>query len=184
MSEQEQHIRIRPTALFAGIGLLSLGIFFFIVGIQYESDYLELSERGETILADVTDVDRTQEGTDTYFKLHYEFTIEGERYTRTDITGRDDQWIEVTEAEWEEASSTGTIPVAYLPEDPTVNWPEEATGDPLTIGYVTEGLGASMLALFLGLIARTATEYKRVRKGGQVSAEDCIMVELREPKAA
>lgn len=173
-------IRIRRTAIFAGLALAGLGIFFFFVGVQYESDYLALSDGGETVLARVTDVERVEEGSDTFYKLHYEFEVDGETYTRTDITGQADQWIEVSKAAWEEANSTGTIPVHYLSEDPTVNWPEQAVGDPLTIGYVTEGLGAAMLALFLGLIARAATEYRRVKKEGAEVTDDCVTVELKE----
>jgi hypothetical protein len=35
-----------------------------------------------------------------------------------------------------------------------------------------------MLALFLGLIARTAAEYKKLREHGVDSADECIMVEF------
>lgn len=184
MSDNDQTIRMRTPAIFAGIGLATLGIFFFIVGIQYESDYLALAKEGETALATVTDVEETTEGDDTYYKLHYEFELDGETYTRTDITGQDDQWIEVSKAAWDEANSTGTIPVAHLPSDPSVNWPEQAVGSPMTIGYVTEGLGAGMLVMFLGLIARSATEYRRLRHDGVEASDDCIMLEMREAKDA
>lgn len=180
----EDRIRIKHSAIAAGLGLATLGIFFFFVGIQYESDHVALSERGETTLAEVTAVDQEKEGSDTYYRLQYEFKVDGESYTRTDITGETDQWIELSKAAWDEANSTGTIPVHYLPEDPAVNWPEQAIGDPLRIGYVTEGLGAAMIALLLGLIARMAAEYRRVKTKGAEAATDCIMVEVKEESAS
>lgn len=176
----DERIRFKHSAIAAGLGLATLGIFFFVVGIQYEADYVALNERGETTLARVEAVEQQKEGSDTYYRLRYEFEVDGASYTRTDITGQTDQWIELSRAAWDEANSTGRLPVHYLPDDPSVNWPEQAIGDPLMIGYVTEGLGAAMIALLLGLIARMAAEYHRVKTRGADDATDCIMVEVEE----
>jgi hypothetical protein len=53
-------------------------------------------------------------------------------------------------------------------------------GDEGRIAYVTEGLGAAMIALLLGLIGRAAAEYRRASSG---EADDYMMVDVREEEA-
>jgi hypothetical protein len=53
-------------------------------------------------------------------------------------------------------------------------------GDEGRIAYVTEGLGAAMIALLLGLIGRTAAVYRRASSG---EVDDYMMVDVKEEEA-
>ena len=74
--------------------------------------------------ARVTDSRVTEEDTGTVYAVKYAFTAaDGQTYTASETLTGPDIWISLDEPVWNEVVERGTLPVIYVPADPSTNRP-------------------------------------------------------------
>jgi Tfp pilus assembly protein PilF len=123
------------------------------LGLSALYDNYELSRRGATLEANVTDtqVEKASGNRETYH-VKYRFTLDGGKtwYSCSDRTGRHDLWCGVTAEQWRLTQVTQRVAVTYLPDRPWTNHPVYGTisiYDPMA--GVLAGIGPWAVAALL-----------------------------------
>ena len=135
--------------LIAGAIYGVLGLVFLVFGSMDLYRVVELRDHAALTLGRVTAKD-TARTHGRGFNIRYEFVVAGATYTPTDLFGRRNLWFSLPRYRWTRISPGDELPVRYLPEDPSINRPADATsGMPDAVAAVLVGA----VAVAIGSIA-------------------------------
>ncbi len=109
------------------IGLILFFFALFLLNLVSFIQEVKLSTGAIFDIAEITDrrvhTVESRRGKWTDYEVKYKFDVNGESYTYSDSTGRDDLWAALQSAEWEDSKNTGTLSVLYNPKKPWINRP-------------------------------------------------------------
>jgi hypothetical protein len=151
---------LRAVLVFLGI---PLGIALVVFGGVSALNAASLQSQGKVVQATITQSQKDDQGAP---EIRYEFRLSNGAtvYSHGDETGRRNLWVNVSEA-----PSGKTVEVRYLPSNPWVNLPANATSNPLQSSLVALGVGV-VLVLMGGLLLISDIRSRRRKKATQGSA--------------
>jgi hypothetical protein len=163
---------IAPLSGLQALGVLALCAFcglgggaITFLGSSALVNAAALTAMGATTDGVVTDA-RVMRGSRSglSYEVRYAFTVEGERYTAEDETGRTNLWESLyDEPTWQAANATRRIQIQYLPSNPHVNRPLAGTGASFG-GDQAAGLCLGLALLLPSLLIALATMRGQVRR--------------------
>ena len=131
--------------ILIGLVLLVGGAVFIVVAVNQKNEDARLSADGQTVQADVVGVSRTtrRRGGKSY-KVDLAYASEDGRVRHT-------KQFSVSSSEYDRAQNTQTLPVTFLPSDPTVARVGGPRNTTLGMGIGAAGIliGGGMLAWFV-----------------------------------
>ena len=163
------HIPLRPVPFVMNL-IVALGLFCGAggLGVLAGAESIGsavLTSVGETHTAKVTDSRvMSARKTGKSYELRYRLKLpSGAVVTASDFTGRQDLWVSLPKADWDQAVRQGTLAVQVVPQHPSLNAP--VAGRMNDIGDLLAGFVMAGLLALCGLAVAWTAWKRRPRQG-------------------